>query len=323
MRKKIVLFLIIFLIIMFAGITKRYAADQDRIVNYEVKVDPRMNDGSLDITYNITWRVLDSTTDGPLTWVQIGTPNNYFDSATALSNTIKSINKYNGSFVRIDFKRAYYAGEEVTFKYSIHQPYMYDLGWFGKVNYKFTPAWFTDIKIDSISILWNADSVKSNDSKTKEGNYLIWNKIMLDKGEKITANISYDKSAFGSLSSNMQTNNVKKTNNSLGSFSNIIGVFMIVCIIIVVISSLSGGGGYYGNRGFYSGGYYSRGFYGGCAHSSCAHSSCACAHSSCAHSSCACACAGSGRAGCSLKDFYRTNITTEKLKKAIGNVTVH
>lgn len=35
-------------------------------------------------------------------------------------------------------------------------------------------------------------------------------------------------------------------------------------------------------------------------HSSCAHSSCACA--------CACACAGGGRAGCSTKDFYRTNL---------------
>ncbi len=48
---------------------------------------------------------------------------------------------------------------------------------------------------------------------------------------------------------------------------------------------------------------------GGCAHSSCA-------HSSCAHS-CACACAGSGRAGCSKKDFYGTNLTSEKIKKAI------
>ena len=34
-----------------------------------------MEDGSLDITYDIEWKVLDSTTEGPLTWVQIGTPN--------------------------------------------------------------------------------------------------------------------------------------------------------------------------------------------------------------------------------------------------------
>lgn len=45
---------------------------------------------------------------------------------------------------------------------------------------------------------------------------------------------------------------------------------------------------------------------GGCAHSSCA---CACASCACA---CACACAGGGRAGCTTKDFYNTNL---KLKQ--------
>ncbi|MCR5278616.1 MAG: zinc ribbon domain-containing protein [Lachnospiraceae bacterium] len=47
--------------------------------------------------------------------------------------------------------------------------------------------------------------------------------------------------------------------------------------------------------------------------SSCAHSSCACAHScACA---CACACAGGGRAGCSTKDFYNTNLKLSQLKR--------
>lgn len=41
-------------------------------------------------------------------------------------------------------------------------------------------------------------------------------------------------------------------------------------------------------------------------HSSCAHSSCACA--------CACACAGGGRAGCSTKDFYNTNLKLKQLE---------
>ena len=47
-------------------------------------------------------------------------------------------------------------------------------------------------------------------------------------------------------------------------------------------------------------------------HSSCAHSSCACASCACA---CACACAGGGRAGCTTKDFYNTNLKLEQLKK--------
>ncbi|MCR5831689.1 MAG: zinc ribbon domain-containing protein [Lachnospiraceae bacterium] len=45
-------------------------------------------------------------------------------------------------------------------------------------------------------------------------------------------------------------------------------------------------------------------------HSSCAHSSCACA--------CACACAGGGRAGCTMKDFYNTDLKLKALAKATG-----
>lgn len=45
-------------------------------------------------------------------------------------------------------------------------------------------------------------------------------------------------------------------------------------------------------------------------HSSCAHSSCACA--------CACACAGGGRAGCTMKDFYNTDLKLTALAKATG-----
>lgn len=52
-----------------------------------------------------------------------------------------------------------------------------------------------------------------------------------------------------------------------------------------------------------------------CVHSSCAHSSCACAHScACA---CACACAGGGRAGCSKKDFYNTDLKLAMLMRKL------
>ena len=37
---------------------------------------------------------------------------------------------------------------------------------------------------------------------------------------------------------------------------------------------------------------------------------CACA--------CACACAGGGRAGCSMKDFYHTNLRTDELKEVFN-----
>ena len=52
-------------------------------------------------------------------------------------------------------------------------------------NYEFTPAWFTDIRIDNLKIKWNKDSVKSSDSIREEGNYLVWNRESLQKGEKV------------------------------------------------------------------------------------------------------------------------------------------
>ena len=49
-------------------------------------------------------------------------------------------------------------------------------------------------------------------------------------------------------------------------------------------------------------------YWGGSSSSSCV-SSCACA----------CACAGGGRAGCSKKDFYGTNLRTQKLNKILNS----
>lgn len=313
MRKKYILCSIILIILAVLSFnTKSYAGDLDLIEDYTVTVDPRMNDGSLDIIYEIKWKVLDSTTEGPLTWVKIGTPNEGFDNATALTKNIKSIKKYNGSYVRIDFTKSYKEGDVFTFKYSIHQSYMYKISW-GKCVYNFTPAWFTDAEINNMTVKWNNDEVKSSNTKSTEDNYLIWNKKFMSKGSKIKVNVKYDKNAFSDLNTYKQKNNAPKSSSSYGTSGfNFEAFFVIMFILIIIISCIGGhgGGGYYGHRGFY-GGPGPRCHGGGCVHSSCA-----CAHSSCA-SSCACACAGSGRAGCSKKDFYGTNLTSDKIKKAI------
>lgn len=260
MKKKL-LFAFIFAIflIIFVGNAKCYAQDLDRITDYIVTVDPRMNDGSLDITYEISWKVLDSTTEGPLEWVEIGTPNSYFDNPRAMTNNIKRIEKYNGSYVKIVFDKKYYAGEEVKFKYKIHQSYMYKLSW-GKCKYSFTPAWFTNAKVDKLTIKWNKDQVKSSNSKSKEDNYLVWNKYNMNKGEKLSIDIKYDKSAFSELDINKQY--VKNNSNSTGSYSNFnFSIIMfIICLVIILVSIFGGrgGGGYYGHRGFYGGGFYGR-----------------------------------------------------------------
>jgi hypothetical protein len=322
MKRKYIFLTIILAFICLLGIhTNSYATDLDEIVSYVITVDPRMSDGTLDITYEVTWKVLDSTSEGPLSWVQIGTPNQNFDTVTALSDNIQSISKYNQSYVKVTFDREYVAGQQINFKYSIHQSYMYTLKSSNCV-YKFTPAWFSDIKIDHMEIRWNASEVKtSDDNSSKSGNYLVWSKDNLLKGEKLTATIKYNKTAFGTLdSSKQQSTNIN---------GMVVMALFILFIIIVCALNGSSRSGYYRHSGFYGGGY-NRGFGMGYGmgygrgprpgpppshHSSCAHSSCA--SSSCASSSCACACAGSGRAGCSRKDFYGTNLTTEKLNKVM------
>lgn len=238
--KRILLILIFAIISILALNTNVYATDLDEIVNYVVTVDPRMNDGTLDITYEITWKVLDSTTEGPLEWVKIGTPNGNFDTPTALTKNIKSIRQYNGSYVRIDFTKKYYAGEKITFKYSIHQPYMYKISW-GKCKYEFTPAWFTDAKVDNMTIKWNKDQVKKSNTKKSEENYLIWNKTNMGKGEKLTASIKYDKSAFGALDTNKQRTNVKSGNTG-NPISGMLTILIIIVILSVVLSCFGGMG---------------------------------------------------------------------------------
>ena len=55
MKKKIVLkILLLFLLIFFSFTLKVYGANLDEIEDYQIKVDPRMNDATLDITYTIT-----------------------------------------------------------------------------------------------------------------------------------------------------------------------------------------------------------------------------------------------------------------------------
>lgn len=165
--------------------------DLDLIENYVVTVDPNMSDGSLDITYEIKWRVLDDTTEGPLTWVNIGTPNEYFKNPQALTPNIRSI-RPDGSYVKIYFDKAYHKGDQITFKYSIHQEYMYRLKK-NKCEYEFTPAWFTNARVNKIMIKWNKDKVKKANNDTVSGNYYVWMKSNLGHGVKVKTKYNIQK----------------------------------------------------------------------------------------------------------------------------------
>ena len=161
MNKKLLITIFFAIIAIFMFSCNCQAVTLDEILNYTTTVSPR-DDGTLDIKYNIQWKVLDSTTEGPLEWVKIGIPNQHVDEIKKISKNIKKI-KYSssgGNYVRIDFKDKYEAGEVVDFEFSIHQSYMYNINdSTGKVSYTFTPGWFEDIEVKQATIKWKSKDV--------------------------------------------------------------------------------------------------------------------------------------------------------------------
>lgn len=320
------IFIILFLFIAVSPAKAKADGNLDEIENYTITVDME-SDGSMDIKYHIDWKVLDDSSEGPLTWVKVGIPNSYADNIKALSSDIKDISYYNedGDYVRIDLDKSYYAGEIVPFDFSLHQTHMYKLDRDNNLcSYSFTPGWFESADVKSMTILWNNGNVLNSDSTATDGNYLKWT-ASLTAGEKLSATVNYRAGVF-STSDDMSSDAIgsKDTNDygqgddysgySDSSGDAMAGIFIFVIVIIVIVSiviRMFGGGGRYrgGFGGYIGGGYHGGGggFIGGGGHCACA-SSCACA--------CACACAGGGRAGCSAKNFYGA-IQTDKLKSAL------
>lgn len=313
MKKTISLTLSIFsvlLIIMSIPISS-YAATSsplDEIQSYQIKIDPRI-DGTLDMQYTVVWKVLDDKSEGPLEWIKIGNPNSHVDEITALSKNIKKIRYYpesGKSFIRIDLDRQYKAGEIITLKYSIHQKRMYIVEEENHlVRYSFTAGWFEDINVKNIRVLWNEKNVIEATTEKKEDGYYIW-EDSLKMGERFNVSIKYNADVFDYDLNNQYT---EGNQTSGGTVILIIFVGLFVLIIIVCVIAYVSDDGYDGGFGGTSGGssVYIH------THSSCARSSCACV-SSCA---CACACAGGGRAGCTKKDFYHTNLKVEDLEEIL------
>lgn len=295
----------------------------DKIEYYEIKVDPR-SDGTLDMRYSITWRVLNDDLEGPLTWVKIGIPNCYVNEIKGLTSNISEIDYYSdeGSYIRIDFDRSYYANETLTFKFSFHQERMYHLDG-NNVYYNFVPGWFEEIQVEQIKVLWsNENVINSNHNKVYQERYLMWNFFNLDYNESIDVDVTYNKDSFLNLSEDLQYSDRYTTDEELLQIFLIIGG-MILFTIIMVIVIVKNTDPYMSNRGFigrtthshryyhyhhyYTGGVNRKGVTIVNPNSSSGGVS---GGSSCA---CACACAGGGRAGCSRKDFNHHSVDVKKV----------
>lgn len=311
-RRKLGACLTLFLFAFFALFSLTASADDplDEIETYTITVNME-NDGTMDMLYHIDWKVLDDSSEGPLTWVKIGIPNEHVDNVTALSDNISKAEYYSdgGDYVRVDFKSSHYKGEIVSFDFSIHQSYMYTLdSGTNEINYAFTPGWFDEVEVKSLTVRWNKDKVKSSDAPAgseasdETGTYLVWN-TSLSEGESYTVNVVYPAGTF--LTSDDQQ---YEEGDSDGDGAAVALLVLFPFLILVIIAVARNRKGRYGYRGgFGTTGYIGHGGFhgGGCA---CA-SSCACA--------CACACAGGGRAGCSAKNFYGAKVAADELKQKL------
>jgi hypothetical protein len=260
------------------------AANLDEIENYVVTVNMR-TDGSMNMTYHIEWKVLDSTTEGPLEWVKIGIANQHVDEIKALSDNIRDIQYWSegGDYIRIDFKRSYCKDEIVAFDYSFHQSYMYTLDDdAGLCRYSFTPGWFDQIAVKALTVMWNTDNVLNSDAANTAGGYLVWT-TSLPAGEKYRLSVDYELGVFATSGNEQAT---EDTPDFMSIIMIFLGLGMAGSIIAVILRKDKYKGGFASGQGAHIG-YYGTG--------SCVHS-CACA--------CACACAGGGRAGCAAKKFY-------------------
>ena len=168
------------------------------------------------------------------------------------------------------------------------------------LRYSFTPGWFDEIEVKNITVKWNKSNVLKSTALAEDMNgYLVWTGS-LSFGEKLNTSVYYNLDAFEATEEG-QVQEDEGDGSGWIIFIVILVVILIIAFIIAIVSdddydSHSGFGG--GSRTY---------IYGG------GRSSCACV-SSCA---CACACAGGGRAGCSKKDFYHTNVQSDTLLKVL------
>ncbi len=108
-KKKLAVVLLLPALLLLSMVASA-AGDLDEILNYTITAEVN-EDATVTLTYHIEWKVLDSSSEGPLEWVTVGIPNSHYSDLTALSSAIKKIgySSSGGSSIRIDLDRKYYA----------------------------------------------------------------------------------------------------------------------------------------------------------------------------------------------------------------------
>ena len=248
----------------------------DEIQRYDITVEPR-DDGSLDMTYQLDWLVLDDSEQGPLEWIKVGVANASVTELQPLSGNISNISYLydGGDYIRIDLDRSYFAGEQIQIEFSLHQSYLktFDSA-ADQYNYFFTPGWFNEIEVKSMNIRWLSQDVLSSDTAGRDGDYLLWSKSLLP-GEHYQVKVTYSANTFSTAKTQpvvtrpVETKPVEtwhyptqteyeSSSGGSGFLSGLGAFFMLPVIIILGIISriFRGGGGSGGYRGGFGSGFF-------------------------------------------------------------------
>ena len=239
-------------------------ADLDRIDKYEITVDVN-DDATLTMTYRIVWTVLDSDSEGPLSWVVIGLPNDHVADLAPLSATVDSVVLLTegGCRARVDLDREYYAGETVAFEFSLVQDYMYQVDRFteGETVYSLTPGWFDDIDVKELTVRWNGGGVlsKTPECTVDPDGFLVWTRA-LDKGDKFTISVTYPNDAFAfDLGKTIESGGQIAVKYD-GAYDNddrdalLGGLIFIAIVVIVLVTKKKISDAAYGSTANFSGG---------------------------------------------------------------------
>ena len=182
-----------------AGLYFTGTAPLDQLNVYEVHVSPR-EDGTLNISYRYEWKVLNSTREGPLTWVRLGMANEAFkvlETGGAISG-IRPVSAHSGTWASFHLDRQYLKGQTAQFGFTVNQRRMLCSGQ-GPLDqpfYDFTPGWFGNMDTKYYRFTWtDSPYILEHNATKREFGLLIW-EGSLPRGQGRQMKVSYDSAAF-------------------------------------------------------------------------------------------------------------------------------
>ena len=237
--------------------------DMDYIRSYVVTVDPR-EDGSVDITYDIDWQVIDGDKTDYLSWVKIGLANSSVDELTPLTDTISDLQYTSdgGSYAKVVFRHRYYApdvaaangGESsVHFAFSVHQSHLFTKNDDGTANFAFAPGWFDDLSVENMQVRWHNYDGFVADNTGVDGDYLTWDFGAMGHGQQAMVHVTVpvtNAAAFdpGAAMTTDDYDSGEDLDEIIGMLVTLVVVLLAIAIIIIAIASQSPewGGGFGG-----------------------------------------------------------------------------